>query len=95
MVSPKDNDGVVRVGTVIESFDDATNAGIGIRRCCQIGAERLPKRFRFGVLDVVSAIDDLLCTFPRNVIEVVLKDWRKLDTLQWVKIEVLLRDVPR
>jgi len=96
VIAPKNDDCVLRVGSLFECVEDTTDHRVGVGNGSEVTLHRFtPLVFLLDNMFVVTAVDD---TFRarREIVEVVLfVAWRQLDRLQWKRLEVFLRDKPR
>ena len=94
MVTPKDDDGVVRVGTFLQSIEDTAEHGVGITDACKVAMNGIVPGIEGFKLLYDSGTAGL--HFPDlfgKIVQVVFFDWREFDFLRIVEIKVFLRAV--
>ena len=94
VVTPKHDDGVVRVGTFLQSIEDTAEHGVGITDAGKVAMNRIVPgiegfKFLYDAGTTGLHFPDLF----GKIVQVVFFDWREFDFLRIVEIKVFLRTV--
>ena len=95
MIRPQDDDSVFCIITLIESFKQLANPGIGIGNTGQIMSDgRFPFFCSSHFFQILILTQGHLLTRLGNIIEIFTKNFRQLDLIHRIEIEIFPRHVP-
>ena len=80
MVAPKNDDGVVRVGTCFKGVQDTANHGVGITYVCEVAMDGIvPSIQRLQLLNDAGTGGFHLFDLLGKIGQVIFFDWGKFD----------------
>ena len=94
MVTPENDDGVVRVGTFLQSIEDTTNHGIGITDVGQVAMDGIvPGIQRLQLLNDAGTGGFHLFDLLGKIGQVIFLDRGQFDFVRVVEVKIFLRTV--